>query len=78
MPKTEDGEMKAKKLIVTIVEETGVIPMTEDEWKNVQPIVEKLRGKNRGERGNRKSLENILKFFSGLFDRSLSFCSMVG
>ncbi len=45
VPKTEDGGMKAKKLIETIVEKTGAIPMTEEEWKNVQPIVEKLRGK---------------------------------
>ncbi|MEM0202892.1 MAG: hypothetical protein QXO16_00655 [Archaeoglobaceae archaeon] len=45
VPKTENGEAKAKQLIKAIVEKTGVPPMTEEEWKNVQPIVEKLRGK---------------------------------
>ncbi len=45
VPKTEAGETNAKQLIKTIVEKTGVPPLTGEEWEDLQPIVEKLRGK---------------------------------
>jgi hypothetical protein len=45
VPKTEDGEAKAKQLIKTIVEKTGEQPLTEEEWENAKPIIEKLKGK---------------------------------
>lgn len=45
IPKVEAGEVNAKRLIKTIVDKTGTVPLTEEEWEGVQPIVEKLRGK---------------------------------
>lgn len=45
VPKTEVGETNTKQLIKTIVEKTGTTPLTEKEWENLQPIIEKLRGK---------------------------------
>ncbi|MEM3454827.1 MAG: hypothetical protein QXS21_06645 [Thermoproteota archaeon] len=45
VPKTEVGETNTKQLIKTIVEKTGTTPLTEEEWENLQPIIEKLRGK---------------------------------
>ncbi|MGP3667027.1 MAG: hypothetical protein ACKD6N_07580 [Candidatus Bathyarchaeota archaeon] len=45
VPKTESGEANTKQLIKTIVTRVGVPPLTEEEWKDVQPIVEKLKGK---------------------------------
>lgn len=45
VPKTTEGEVKVKQTIKSILEKTGVPPLTQEEWENVQPIVEKLRGK---------------------------------
>jgi len=45
VPKTESGEVNTKQLIKTIVEKTGTTPLTEEEWENLQPIIEKLKGK---------------------------------
>ncbi|MEM2687834.1 MAG: hypothetical protein QW796_05760 [Thermoproteota archaeon] len=45
VPKTEAGEASVKQLIKTIVEKTGTAPLTEEEWENLQPIIEKLKGK---------------------------------
>ncbi len=45
VPKTEAGEANTKQLIKTIVEKTGAPPLTEEEWENLQPIIEKLKGK---------------------------------
>ena len=45
VPKTETGEANTKQLIKKIVEKTGTTPLTEEEWENLQPIIEKLRGK---------------------------------
>lgn len=56
VPKTEKGEANAKQIIKTIVEKTGVPPLTEEEWENAQPIIEKQR-KTGIKRRNTKSLE---------------------
>ncbi|MEM3697763.1 MAG: hypothetical protein QXQ94_09750 [Candidatus Bathyarchaeia archaeon] len=45
VPKTEKGEANTKQIIKTIVEKTGVPPLTEEEWENAKPIIEKLKGK---------------------------------
>lgn len=44
IPKNKSGEASTKNLIKTIVEKTGTEPLTEDEWNNLQPIVEKIKG----------------------------------
>jgi hypothetical protein len=45
VPKTEAAETSIKQLIKTIVEKTGAQPLTEEEWENAKPIIEKLEGK---------------------------------
>lgn len=45
VPKTEAGDVKAKQLLKTVVEKAGDEPLTEDEWKDLQPLVEMLREK---------------------------------
>ncbi|MEM2575102.1 MAG: hypothetical protein QXX60_01230 [Sulfolobales archaeon] len=45
IPKTAEGEARVKQIIKSIVEKTDVPPLTQDEWDDVQPIVEKLKGK---------------------------------
>jgi len=45
VPKTEAGEKNIKQLIKTIMEKTGAPPLTEEEWENAKPIIEKLEGK---------------------------------
>ncbi len=44
VPKTEAGEENTKRLIKTIVDKVGVPPLNEEEWENLQPIIEKLKG----------------------------------
>jgi len=45
VPKKGSGEASIKQLLQTIVEKTGVPPLTEEEWENAKPIIEKLEGK---------------------------------
>ncbi|MCX8204644.1 MAG: hypothetical protein N3H31_03240 [Candidatus Nezhaarchaeota archaeon] len=45
VPKTEDGAENAKRLVKKIVEKTGAPPLLEEEWENLQPVIEKLKGK---------------------------------
>jgi len=45
VPKSEIGEANTKQLIKMIVEKTGTSPLTEEEWENAQPLIEKLKGK---------------------------------
>ncbi len=45
VPKTESGETNIKQLLKTIVDKTGVPPLTEEEWEDAKPIVEKLKDK---------------------------------
>lgn len=45
VPKTEAGETSIKQLIKGIVEKTGAPPLTDEEWENAKPIIEKLEGK---------------------------------
>ncbi|MDW7969931.1 MAG: hypothetical protein RMH77_05975 [Sulfolobales archaeon] len=45
VPKADSGESRVKELIKSIVERTNVPPLTDDEWNDLQPIVEKLKGK---------------------------------
>ncbi len=43
VPKTEVGEANTKRVIKTIAEKTSVPPLTDEEWEEARPIVEKLR-----------------------------------
>ncbi|MEM4461498.1 MAG: hypothetical protein QW695_01325, partial [Candidatus Bathyarchaeia archaeon] len=36
IPKMEAGEVNVKRLIKTIVDKTGTVPLTEEEWEGVQ------------------------------------------
>ncbi|TDA35311.1 hypothetical protein DSO06_00620 [Candidatus Nezhaarchaeota archaeon WYZ-LMO8] len=45
VPKTDIGELNAKQIIKTIVEKTGASPLTEEEWEDAKPIIEKLKGR---------------------------------
>jgi len=45
IPKSDVGEANIKQLIKTIVEKTGVPPLTDDEWEGVKPIIEKFMEK---------------------------------
>jgi hypothetical protein len=45
VPKTEVGAANLMILIKRIVEKTGAPPLTEEEWEDARPIVEKLRGR---------------------------------
>jgi len=45
LPKTEAADEKTKQLIKKIVEKAGTEPLSEEEWDDLQLVVEKLRGK---------------------------------
>jgi len=45
LPKTEAANEKTKQLMRKIVEKAGTEPLSEEEWEDLQPVVEKLRGK---------------------------------
>ncbi len=59
VPKTEVGEANTKRVIKTIAEKTGVPPLTDEEWEEARPIVEKLREQLRV-RGVEENLWKIL------------------
>ncbi|MCS7127997.1 MAG: hypothetical protein N3E36_01830 [Sulfolobales archaeon] len=44
IPKTEAGEANIKQVIKEIVGKTGVPPLTNEEWEDAKPIIEKLKG----------------------------------
>jgi len=55
VPRGEEGSTNMMQLIRAIVEKTGKTPLTEDEWRKLQPIVEKL-GESLRARGVRENL----------------------
>jgi len=45
IPKSEEGAVEAAKTLREIVSRVGAQPLTEDEWRDTEPIREKLAGK---------------------------------
>lgn len=45
VPKSEEGAVKATKTLKEIVGRVGTPPLTEEEWRDAEPIREKLAGK---------------------------------
>ncbi|MBC7091894.1 MAG: hypothetical protein H5T50_08335 [Nitrososphaeria archaeon] len=45
VPKNVVGEEDVKRILKMMVERTGETPLTDEEWENVKPIIEKLKGK---------------------------------
>jgi hypothetical protein len=45
IPKSEEGAVKAVETLREIVSRVGVQPLTEEEWRNAEPIREKLAGR---------------------------------